>query len=212
MVKYCTTKAAYQSRLLRRFARIYPVLAGGAAGLAGAGFSLTRFAPSGLTRRAGSLPGAADLDEGHPYLAEPGRELCGLGAESVAQALDQSGKSVYGQPGLIELRWVQRQVQGGQLEQTEGVVADHDRSGGPGQPVLQLGHLGPHLLLGRLLGRPGPAPGRPPPGPGAPPGAGSSFLGMGLSPLGVQSVLIALPYVENRIREAGLIPPPGHRR
>jgi hypothetical protein len=97
---------------------------------------------------------------------------------------------------------------------------------GPGRRRQVTAALGGWLTAAdhRGASRPGagpPPPGPPPPGPpsppvpppgGAPPAAGSGFLGMGLSPLGVQSVLIALPYVQNRIREAGLMPSPGHQK
>ena len=118
-----------------------------------------------------------------------------------------AAEGIDGQAGLGQLGRLQGQVQGGQLEETEGMVG-HDHLGrGAGQLLLQLGQLGRQLLLGRLVGRVRPGalgavrgPGRRP-GPAAPVGDSRRI---GRSPSGVQRVLIGLPYVlKTEEREAG---------
>ncbi len=135
-----------------------------------------------------------------------------MGPEPTGHAFDQGAEGVDGQAGLVQLRRLQRQVEGGELEEAEGVVGDHDLGRGAGQLFLHLGELGRQLLLGRLpdpaaAAARGPAPERPPPPDGdqrrppeaGPPGEGSEGAGdsrrIGRSPSGVQSVLIGLPYV-----------------
>ena len=157
-----------------------------------------------------------DLHVRHAQLAQPLRQLGEGVPEAVAETVDEGRQGVDGQAGLRQLRRLEGEVQGGQLEQAEGVVGHHHLGRGAGQLVAQPVHLGAHLLLGeRGLGvadRAATVPPPPPPAPsagrhGRPPAGGASVGGgsrrIGRSPPGVQSVLIALPYVENRIREAG---------
>ncbi len=94
-------------------------------------------------------------------------------AESPGHPLDQGAEGVDGQPGLGQVGRLLGQVEGGQLEEAEGMVGDDHLGRGAGQLLLHLGQLGRQLLLGRLVGS---ASGRPAApagaaGPGAPPGA-----------------------------------------
>jgi hypothetical protein len=82
--------------------------------------------------------GGLDLDECQPQLGQPVLQLRFVLPESPRQPLDQGGKGIDGQPGLVELGWLETQVEGRQLEQAEGVVRDDQVDRRASQLLLEL--------------------------------------------------------------------------
>ena len=72
-----------------------------------------------------------------PQLPEPSDSWVRGVAEAAPETVDQGGQGVDGQAGLVQLGRLQGQVQGGQLEQAEGVVGDHHLGRRTGQLVAQ---------------------------------------------------------------------------
>jgi hypothetical protein len=82
--------------------------------------------------------GGLDLNEGHPELGQPVSQLWFVLPKSPRQPLDEGGEGIDGQPRLVELGWLQTQVEGRQLEQAEGVVGDDQVDRRAGQLFLEL--------------------------------------------------------------------------
>ena len=82
--------------------------------------------------------GGLDLNEGQPELGQPVSQLWFVLPQSPRQPLDQGGEGIDGQPRLVELGWLETQVEGRQLEQAEGVVGDDQVDRRAGQLFLEL--------------------------------------------------------------------------
>jgi hypothetical protein len=82
--------------------------------------------------------GGLDLNEGQSQLGQPVLQLGFVLPEAASQAFYEGGKGIDGQPGLIELGRLARQVKGAQLEQPKGMVGDDQLDRGAGQLLLEL--------------------------------------------------------------------------
>jgi hypothetical protein len=80
-----------------------------------------------------------DLDIGQAKLSESLLELCFGLAQAPGHAADQGGQGVDGDAGLVQLRGLEREVEGGELEKAEGVIGHDDLGWRIGQLALELG-------------------------------------------------------------------------